>query len=155
MIALERGYCQCQALIWAAGQPLCCPQDSHYSWTGGRVGKCMTTSPFGGQVCAACDVISQGVPRGLEPQLLTADTLFTGALFFPLAFSSPISVLHWSGLTFPSSGDLLNPGVEPESPTCRQILHHLSHQGSPLMPGIVLQMDHLHSRPHVKLFFRG
>ena len=77
----------------------------------------MTISPFGGEICAAHDVISQGVPRGLEPQLLTADTLFTGALFFPLAFSSPISVLHWSGLPFPSSGDLLNPGIAPESLT--------------------------------------
>ena len=35
---------------------------------------------------------------------------------------------YWSGLLFSSPGDLLNPGTEPGSPTCRQILHCLSHQ---------------------------
>ena len=47
----------------------------------------------------------------------------------------------WSGLPFPLSGDLPNPGIEPRSqtqvsnpglPHCRQILYHLSHQGSPI-----------------------
>ena len=34
---------------------------------------------------------------------------------------------YWSGLPFPSPGDLPSPGL----PYCSQILHHLSHQGSP------------------------
>ena len=34
---------------------------------------------------------------------------------------------YWSGLPFPSPGDLPNPGL----PHCRQILNCLSHQGQP------------------------
>ena len=38
---------------------------------------------------------------------------------------------YWRGLPFPSPGVLSNPGIEPESLLhCRQILYHLSHQGS-------------------------
>ena len=33
---------------------------------------------------------------------------------------------YWSGLPFPSPGDLPNPGVEPRSLHCRQTLSHLS-----------------------------
>ena len=39
---------------------------------------------------------------------------------------------YWSGLPCPPPGDLLNPGIEPRSPTCRQILYQLNHQGSPI-----------------------
>ena len=39
---------------------------------------------------------------------------------------------YWSGLPFPSPGDLPGPGIEPGLHHCRQILYHLSHQGSPL-----------------------
>ena len=35
---------------------------------------------------------------------------------------------YWSGLPFPSPGDLPNPGIEPWL-TALQILYHLSHQG--------------------------
>ena len=41
---------------------------------------------------------------------------------------------YWSGLPFPSLGDLPDPGIEPRSPALQadsQILYHLSHQGSP------------------------
>ena len=31
---------------------------------------------------------------------------------------------YWSGLQFPSPGDLPDPGIKSESPACRQILHH-------------------------------
>ena len=34
---------------------------------------------------------------------------------------------YWSGLPFPSPGNLSNPGLEPGS--CRQTIYHLSHQG--------------------------
>ena len=34
---------------------------------------------------------------------------------------------YWSGLPFPSPGDLPNPGIEPGLPHCRQTLYHLSH----------------------------
>ena len=36
---------------------------------------------------------------------------------------------YWSGLPFPSPGDLPNPGIEPGSPAL-QILYQLSYQGS-------------------------
>ena len=38
---------------------------------------------------------------------------------------------HWSGLPFPSPRDLPNSGMEPSLLRRRQVLHHLSHQGSP------------------------
>ena len=37
---------------------------------------------------------------------------------------------YWSGLPFPSPGDLPNPGIEPGSPALQADLYHLSHQGS-------------------------
>ena len=40
-----------------------------------------------------------------------------------------------SGLPLPSPGDLPNPGIKPRSPTCRQTLYHLSHQGSSIFEG--------------------
>ena len=36
----------------------------------------------------------------------------------------------WSGLSCPPLGDLPDPGIEPGLLHCRQILYHLSHQGS-------------------------
>ena len=36
---------------------------------------------------------------------------------------------YWSGLPFPSLGDLPDPGIEPSLPHCRQTLYPLSHQG--------------------------
>ena len=37
---------------------------------------------------------------------------------------------YWSGLPFPSPGNLLDPGIKPGFPDCRQTLYRLSHQGS-------------------------
>ena len=49
---------------------------------------------------------------------------------------------YWSGLQFPSSGDLPNPGIEPGHLHCRQTLYCLSHQGSLLpMQGSLLPMQ--------------
>ena len=53
-----------------------------------------------------------------------------------IAHQAPLSMgfsrqEYWSGLPFPSPGDLPDPGIKPRSPDCRQILYHLSHQGSP------------------------
>ena len=36
---------------------------------------------------------------------------------------------YWSGV--PSPEDLPDPGIEPRSPYCKQMLYHLSHQESP------------------------
>ena len=43
---------------------------------------------------------------------------------------------YWSGLPFPSLGDLPDSGIElPSSALQADSLYHLSHQGSPLAPG--------------------
>ena len=34
---------------------------------------------------------------------------------------------YWSGLPFPSPGDLPDPGLNPGLLRCRQMLYHLSH----------------------------
>ena len=39
---------------------------------------------------------------------------------------------YWSGLPFPSLGDLPDPGSNAGLSHCRQILYCLSHQGSPM-----------------------
>ena len=31
---------------------------------------------------------------------------------------------HWSGLPFPSAGDLPNPGIKPRSPALQEVLYH-------------------------------
>ena len=36
---------------------------------------------------------------------------------------------YWSGLPFPSPGDLPNPGIEPRSLALQADSYHLSHQG--------------------------
>ena len=53
-----------------------------------------------------------------------------------VAYQAPLSMVfsrqkYWSGLPFPSPGDLPDPGTEPGLPCCKQTLKHLSHQGSP------------------------
>ena len=51
----------------------------------------------------------------------------------------------WSGLPFPSPGDLPDPGIEPRSPACGQTLYRLSHQGS--LCGCVLSRIQLFATP--------
>ena len=43
----------------------------------------------------------------------------------PTSFLCPWD--YWRGLPFSSPRDLPNPGIEPRSPACGQILYHLSH----------------------------
>ena len=40
---------------------------------------------------------------------------------------------HWSGLPFPSPGDLPNRGIRPKSPALQADSLPLSHQGSPIL----------------------
>ena len=42
---------------------------------------------------------------------------------------------YWSGEPIPSPGDLPDPGIEPGSPHCRQILYQLSYQESNKLKG--------------------
>ena len=47
---------------------------------------------------------------------------------------------YWSGLPFPSPGNLPDPGMEPGLPHCRQMLYHLSHQGSPNLTTVACKL---------------
>ena len=58
-------------------------------------------------------------------------TLWTVAHQAPLSKGFPRQE-HWSGLPFPSPGDLPNPGIEPTSPALQADSLSLSHQGGPL-----------------------
>ena len=54
-----------------------------------------------------------------------------------VAHQAPLSVgfprqEYWSGLLFPSLGDLPNPGIEPATPAWQAGSLILSHQGNPL-----------------------
>jgi len=56
----------------------------------------------------------------MKVKLLSRVRLFTAP--WTLAYQAPLSIEfsrqeHWSGLPFPSPGDLPNPGIEPGSPT--------------------------------------
>ena len=57
-------------------------------------------------------------------------TPWTVAHQAPLSMGLPRQE-YWSGLPFPSLGDLPNPGVEPESPTLQADSFLLNHQRSP------------------------
>ena len=64
----------------------------------------------------SCSVMSDSLqPYGLQP----------ARLLCPWGFSRQE---YWSGLPFPSPGDLPSPGLNPGLPHCRWILDHLSHK---------------------------
>ena len=68
-------------------------------------------------VCVSCSVVSDS------------------AIPWTIACQAPLSMEfsrqeYWSGLPFPSPGDLPDPGIKPGFQHCRQILYHLSHLGS-------------------------
>ena len=61
-----------------------------------------------------------------------------------VAYQAPLSMEfagqeYWSGLPFPSAGNLPEPASNPCLLHCRQVLYHLSHQGTPVLPG---KIDH-------------
>ena len=75
----------------------------------------------------------QGSPYLLESESESRSSCLT--LCDPMDCSPPGSSVHgilqpeyWSGLPFPSPGDLPNPGSNPGLLHCRQVLYHLSHQ---------------------------
>ena len=57
--------------------------------------------------------------------------LWTVACWAPL-FMEFSRQAYWSGLPFPSPGYLPYSGMEPGLLDCRQILYHLSYEGSPI-----------------------
>ena len=69
--------------------------------------------------------------------LLSREAVFDScATLWTLACQAALSVgfpsqEYWSGLPFPSPGDLPDPGIEPESLALQEDSLPLSHQGSP------------------------
>ena len=66
---------------------------------------------------AKCQLLSCATPRTIANQAPLSMEFFKQE--------------YWSGFTFPSPGDLSNPGLNPGLPHCRQALYCLRHQGSP------------------------
>ena len=67
----------------------------------------------------ACDIL---VPCEVKVKSLSCVQLF--ATPWPVAYQAPLSMgfsrrEYWTGLPFPSTEDLPNPGIEPESPALR------------------------------------
>ena len=64
-------------------------------------------------------------------------------ILFTVAYQAPQSMQfsrqeYWSGLPFPSPGDLPNPGIEPGYPALQADALPSEHQGSPSWPKLVL-----------------
>ena len=51
---------------------------------------------------------------------------------------------YWSGLPFPSPGDLPDPGIKPMSPACQMDSLPLSHLGSPFKLYIITKLKLYH-----------
>ena len=78
---------------------------------------------------------SSSLPEKVKVKLLSHVQLFVTP--WTVAYHAPPSMgfsrqEYWSGLPFPSPEDLPNPGILGLL-HCRQMLHHLSHQGSPYL----------------------
>ena len=63
-----------------------------------------------------------------------------------VACQAPLSIgfprqEYWSGLTFPSPGDLPGPGIEPGSPALQAGSLPLSYLGSPHMSRVVINLE--------------
>ena len=73
-------------------------------------------------------------PQKGEVKLLSRVRLF--AIPWTISYQAPPSMKfsrqeYWSGLPFPSPGDLPNQGLNPDLPHCRETLYRLSYQRSP------------------------
>ena len=69
----------------------------------------------------------------IHAQLLSCVQLFETP--WTVAQQPPLSMglfqqEFWTGLPFPSPGDLPNPGIKARSPALQQTIYQLSHQGS-------------------------
>ena len=78
-------------------------------------------------------IMNSLLPKWSEVKSLSPIRLFMTR--YTLAYQAPPSMEfarqeYWSGLPFPSPGDLPDPGIELGLPHCRQTLYHLSHLGS-------------------------
>ena len=79
------------------------------------------------------DGITNSMDMKVKVKLLSRVWLFVTPWTVPYQASPSMGFSrqeYWSGLPFPSPGDLPNPEIE-SIPHCRQTLYPLSHQGSP------------------------
>ena len=68
-------------------------------------------------------------------EIVSHPVVSDSAMPWTVAHQSPLSMEfsrqdYWSGLPCPTPWNLPDPGIEPRSPALRQILYHLSRQGS-------------------------
>ena len=105
--------------LWDAKIWLICPRS--HSWTVIKLGlDCNWSSPHLTAAAAAAKSL-QSCPTLCDPMDCSCQA--------PLSMGFPRQG-YWSGLPFPSPGDLPDPGIDPGLLHCRQILYHSSHQGS-------------------------
>ena len=76
---------------------------------------------------------------GLSICYLVPESYLTLAAPWIVTFEAPLSLgfprqEYWSGLPFPSPGDLPDPGIEPKSVSWQADSLLLSHQGSTVSP---------------------
>ena len=90
----------------------------------GHVKKCRLQNNIFRMIFMCCSVKSLSRVRLLV-------TWWTVARHAPLSMEFSRQV-YWSGLPFPSPGDSPTQELNPDLLHCRQILYHLSHQGSPI-----------------------
>ena len=81
-------------------------------------------------------VRSLGRALSLEKGMAPHSSILAWKTPWTTAYQAPLSMgfsrqEYWSGLPFPSPGDLPDPGIEPGSPALQADAYRLSHQGSP------------------------
>ena len=92
---------------------------------------------------------------GMWSRSVVSDTLLTPwtVAYQVLPFMGFSRQEYWSGLPLSSPGDLSDPGSNPGLPHCRQVLQHLSHQGSPKTgekQNLILNLWELHKHEQFK-----
>ena len=104
---------------------LCSAPERPCAWL--RPMKCRQT----GQTLLLSRASQSSAMRPPPPPSLSRVRLFVTPWTIPsMEFSRPE---YWSGLLFPSPGDLPNPGINPGFLHCRRILYQMSHKRSPRM----------------------
>ena len=73
-----------------------------------------------------------------ESEHVTCSVMSNSATPWTIAHQAPLSMgfskqEYWSGFSFPSPGDLPEPGIEPTSTVLRQILYHWATRKAQLM----------------------
>ena len=80
-----------------------------------------------------------------------SETLWTVARQAPLSMEFSRQE-YWNGLPFSSPGHILDPGIETGLLNCRQILNHLSYQGSPSIQSSLICSVNITSLPTTLAF---